>query len=295
MARPLVRDEEALSTLGSFVGVLILVIAILGVYYGYVVPKFAGPPLRAQSGDEVKVDYIGTFADDGLVFDTSLESVAKDNASYPKAFTFSWRASWQPLSFTIGTVPLSVVKGFDLGVQGLAEGESRTIVVPPDMGYGPADPSKIVVKPLFESVPVRITMNASDFLIQYHSAAVSGTNVTDPFWGWTAYVSVADSVVTVTNSPVPGQIVRPYGVWNAEVLSIDDAANDGQGVILVHHLLDPSVVDRIGERDTNGKVVFVVRAVDLVGGTYTLDYNVGAPVGRTLIFQVTMGPIGRLY
>src|SRR5207249_4851124 len=107
MARPLVRDEEGLSTFWSFVGVLVLVIAILAVYFVYVIPKFGHPPLRAQSGDQVKVDYVGRF-EDGFVFDTSLASVAEDNASYTKAFSFGWRNSWQPLSFAIGAVPLAV-------------------------------------------------------------------------------------------------------------------------------------------------------------------------------------------
>ena len=44
MARPLVRDDEGLSTFWSFVGVLVLVIAILAVYFVYVIPKFGHPP-----------------------------------------------------------------------------------------------------------------------------------------------------------------------------------------------------------------------------------------------------------
>src|SRR5216110_2630873 len=76
MARPRVRDDEGLSTFWSFVGVLVLVIAILAVYFVYVIPKFGHPPLRAQSGDQVKVDYVGRF-EDGFVFDTSLASVPR--------------------------------------------------------------------------------------------------------------------------------------------------------------------------------------------------------------------------
>ena len=293
MARPLVRDEGGLSTLWSFLGVLVLVIAILGVYFAYVVPKFAAPPFRALSGDEVQVDYVGTF-ENGLVFDTSLLTVSADNASYPKALAFSWRATWQPLGFTIGTVPLAVIKGFDVGVQGLAVVDSKTIAVPPELGYGSADPAKILVKPLFESVPVRMTMNATDFTTAYHTEAVSGMNVTDPFWKWTATVSVAGSLVTVTNSPVPGQVVRPYDQWAAQVLSIDDGADGGIGRILVHHQLDASSVDRVGLRDSSGRVVFSVSAVDAAAGTYTLNYN-DMTKGRILIFQVTMVHISRLY
>ena len=296
MVRPLVRDEDALSTLWSFMGVLIVVIAILGVYYGYVVPKFPAPPLRSQAGDQVTVDYIGTFEENGLVFDTSLLSVAEDNASFPKAFSFGWRSSFAPLGpFAVSGVPLAVIKGFDLGVQGLAVGESRTLVIPPDLGYGPADPSKFIVKPLLESVPVRLTMTPTDFVASYHTAAVSGTQVTDPFWGWTAMVTSAGTLVTVTNSPTPGQVVHPYGAWDATVVGIDDSADGGVGSISVRHLLVPSQVDRVGERNAQGAVLFVVSAVDLDAGTYTLNYNVGPPVGRTLVFLVTMIRISRVF
>src|SRR5437762_748844 len=267
MARPLVRDDEGLSTFWSFVGVLVLVIAILAVYFVYVIPKFGHPPLRAQSGDQVKVDYVGRF-EDGFVFDTSLASVAEDNASYTKAFSFGWRNSWQPLGFAIGAVPLAVIQGFDVGVQGLAVGDAKTIVVPPNLGYGLSDPTKILMKPLFEPVPVRVTMNESAFTNTYKTQPVSGANVTDPFWGWSAYVSVSGSIVTVTNSPVPGQMVHPYGSWAARVDSVDDGADNGTGRIVVHHLLDTTAVDRVGQKTASGPVVFVVTAVDLAAGPW---------------------------
>ena len=292
MARPLVRDEEGVSTFWSFVGVLVLVIAILSVYFVYVVPKSGHPPLRAENGDQVKVDYIGRF-ENGLVFDTSLRSVAEDNASYTKAFSFGWRNSWAPLPFTIGTVPPAVIQGFDVGVQGLAIGDAKTIVVPPNLGYGSADPTKIVVKPLFEKVAVRVMMNESAFTTTYKTQAVSGANVTDPFWHWPATVSVSASIVTVTNSPIPGQAIRPYGQWDARVDSVDDGADNGTGRIVVHHLLDAASVDRVGQRGASGAVVFTVTAVDLAAGTYTLNYN--NPVkGQNLVFEVTMLAITRV-
>src|SRR5947209_14291208 len=284
------RDDRGVSTLWSFIGVVVLVAAILGVYYGYVVPKFAPRRVRAQSGASVQVDYLGTFAENGLVFNTSLQAIAKDNASYPKAFMFAWHGEYSPLPATIGSG--GVVPGFDIGIQGLAIGDSKRIVVPPALGYGAADPAKIFVKPLFESVPVRITMDTATFATTYQTFAVSGTNVTDPFWGWPATVSVAGTIVTVTNSPVPGQLVRPYGAWDAQVVSIDDAANGGHGAILVHHLLPPAMVDRVGQKNSGGTVVFVVTAVDPVAGTYTVNYNTPTK-GRTLVFQVTMLSITR--
>src|ERR671937_743942 len=190
MVRPLARDEDALSPFWSFIGVLIVVFVVLAVYFGAIVPKFPPPAPRALPGDTVGVDYVGTF-EDGLVFDTSLASVAVDNASFPKAFSFSWRGSWSPLSFEIGKQPPAVIRGFEDAVQGLAVGDTITVRVPPDRGYGPADPAKIQVKPLFESVPARVTMNASAFRAAYGTDAVGGSIVKDPFWGWTATVDVA--------------------------------------------------------------------------------------------------------
>jgi FKBP-type peptidyl-prolyl cis-trans isomerase 2 len=288
MVRPLARDEDALSPLWSFVGVLVLVFAVLAVYFGVIIPKFPPPAPRALPGDTVSVNYIGTF-ENGLVFDTSLASVAEDNASFPKAFAFSWRGSWPPLSFEIGKQPPAVILGFEGAVQGLAVGDTITARVPPDQGYGPADPAKVQVKPLFESVPAKVTMNASAFRATYGTDAVGGSIVKDPLWGWTATVDVAGSIITVTNRPVPGDIVHPRGAWDARVLSIDSAADGGAGQIQVHHLLDASSVDRVGRRTggSSGTVEFTVTAVDLDAGTYTLNFN-DPTKGRVLVFQVTL-------
>lgn len=67
----------------------------------------------AQSGDRVKVAYTGRF-DDGSVFDSS--------------------EGQPPLEFTIGTG--EVIAGFDSAVLGLKTGESRTIDIAPEDGYG---------------------------------------------------------------------------------------------------------------------------------------------------------------
>ncbi len=289
MARPLARDEHGMSTLLSLVVLLVVIGLALAAYYT-LLPKPGPGPILAQDGDSVTVDYIGYFQDTGRVFDTSLASVATDNATWPKAFSFSWRASWTPLSFTIGQG--KVVRGFDFGVRGLSVGETKTIVVPPADGYGPADPSKIVVKPLVESVPVQETMNQTAFTAKYRTNAVSGEAVTDPFWRWTAVVTVAGNIVTVTSEPVPGQIVHPYGAWGAQVACVDDAANNCAGQIIVNHLLDSTAPDRIGGKTSDGRT-FVITAVDLSAGTYTMNFN-SETVGRTLVFQVTMVSISRL-
>lgn len=67
----------------------------------------------AAAGDQVRVNYIGRFAD-GSIFDSS--------------------EGHDPLEFTVGAG--QVIVGFDQAVIGLKPGESRKVVVPPEDGYG---------------------------------------------------------------------------------------------------------------------------------------------------------------
>lgn len=67
-----------------------------------------------QIGDRVRIAYTGRFAD-GTEFDSS--------------------SGHAPLVFTVGAE--EVIPGFERGVLGMVPGESRSITVPPEEGYGP--------------------------------------------------------------------------------------------------------------------------------------------------------------
>lgn len=73
----------------------------------------AGSQKRAQEGDRVRVSYVGRFVD-GTVFDSS--------------------EGQTPLEFTIGAS--EVIAGFDAAVAGLLPGESRSVEIAPEQGYG---------------------------------------------------------------------------------------------------------------------------------------------------------------
>ncbi len=284
MVRRLRRDVSGISDWIVLFALIIAVAVVVGAYYVVFTPPPIPASQTAQQGDTVYIDYVGYFATDSLVFDTSIQSVAADNITYPKAYTFAWRASWQNLQFTIGDG--SVIKGFDDGVRGLAAGQTTTVSIPESLGYGAANPDLIFVHHLVETVPVRQTMNESAFQSYYGQAAVSATNVSDPVYGWSVTVSILNGQVVVTNSPYPGEAIRPYRAWDATVQSIDDAANNGTGLITIQSHLDPTMVDKIGAKAPNGQT-FYLSAVDLSAGTYTLNFNKQV-VGRTLVFQITM-------
>ncbi len=75
---------------------------------------------QAKSGDTVQVHYTGTL-NDGTVFDSS--------------------AGRTPLEFTVGSG--QVIKGFDDGVSGMNPGDKKTINIPVEDAYGPANEEMI--------------------------------------------------------------------------------------------------------------------------------------------------------
>ncbi len=68
---------------------------------------------EAMEGNTVRVHYTGTL-DDGTVFDSSVGG--------------------DPLEFTIGQGQM--IPGFERGVVGMEEGETRTLVIAADQAYG---------------------------------------------------------------------------------------------------------------------------------------------------------------
>lgn len=79
------------------------------------------------AGDTIKVNYVGKF-EDGKVFDTSIESVAKESDLYNEA------RPYEPLAFTVSAGQM--IPGFDKGVLGMKKGDKKTITVSPADGYG---------------------------------------------------------------------------------------------------------------------------------------------------------------
>ena len=77
-----------------------------------------------KNGDKVRVHYTGKF-EDGEVFDSSI--------------------GIEPLEFEVGAG--DVIDGFDEAVVGMAVGESKTVTITPDKGYGDYNPEMLVDMP----------------------------------------------------------------------------------------------------------------------------------------------------
>lgn len=92
----------------------------------YIIKEQGSGP-KAVSGSNIKVNYVGKFAD-GKLFDTSLEEVAKANNM------FNPQRPYEPLPLAVGTG--QVIAGWDEGLQLLNEGGSATLIIPGHLAYG---------------------------------------------------------------------------------------------------------------------------------------------------------------
>lgn len=76
-----------------------------------------GTGATAKKGDKVTVQYVGVGYDSEEEFDSS------------------WSRN-EPFSFTLGAG--EVIKGWDVGVEGMKVGGRRELLLPPNLAYGPA-------------------------------------------------------------------------------------------------------------------------------------------------------------
>jgi FKBP-type peptidyl-prolyl cis-trans isomerase 2 len=276
-----------------------------------ITPPSPGPTVAI--GDNVTVNYIGYFGSGpqaGKVFDTSLYSVATNNATYPKSLEFSFRgnaSAYTPLAVHVGTTPPSgytignltyvgVVPGFWQGLVGLSGNVSHSASVPPSLGYGSPNRACFRTLPLRYDVPVVETFSSGQFSALYPGVTTQvGTVFSDPHYGWNVTIfSVNSSFVTILNQPYVGEVTHPTGGWPVTVVQYLTAAN-GSALIVLQNGLSASSAYTVAGTDFNGTGPcssqnhgrFLVSAIDPAAGTYTEDFNPEVQ-GETLVFVVTV-------
>lgn len=96
----------------------------------YTIAEGYGNPERVMIRDQVQVYYTGR-TDDGKIFD----STYRNGITSPGILR---NLTTQPIPSQTGRTVSPLIEGFRLGLIGMAEGEKRTIVIPPHLGYGGA-------------------------------------------------------------------------------------------------------------------------------------------------------------
>lgn len=130
--------------------------------------------------ETVSVDYVGRF-EDGTVFDTSIEQVAKDGWIYNETRTY------EPLQFQVWA--WLMIKWFDEWVVWMKEWETKTITLTPDMAYWERNEAFVQDLPMQVFVDAGISPKVWE---QYNFWA----------WPWTILEVWKDSVKVDLNNPM---------------------------------------------------------------------------------------------
>ncbi len=256
---------------------VIMLIAGIGVYW-WTTEGFGEKNVKiVKEGEEISVWYYGYiyYGGERRIFDTNIKEVAMDNTTYPKTLTYKWSGNFKPLNFTVGDG--TMIKGFDQGVRGMKEGETRTIVVPPDEGYV-FSWKQVENYSLEQNIPVIQNLTLEQFQKRTGQQNPADNSVyRDKMYGWTLLVlevKPTQDRVTVLNNPVEGQYYMPYRNVTDFKVYVESIKN---GVIHIRYVIekvpillpDGGLIDKVWD------------------GHFRINHNKEV-AGKTLYFVVTV-------
>jgi len=287
---------------------VVAIIVVLGfvvfVAYNGMKTNTANTSEPIVSGETITLNYTGTLPD-GRVFDTSILSVAMNDALYPKSLTFTQKSNdtYVPFEMVAGKYGSGgTIKGFALGVIGMRVNERKTIEVKPEDGYA-VNQSMIETIPLNQTVPATETVTDTMFMSLFGTDPVLMDILPHYKWKWDVQViRYIAGFVTFRSFPTVGQTVYPFGNptdadspmgWGCVVESYDPQAYGGIGTISVRHMVSAQDVYYIKGTDFD-KSTFILSGYNATAGTFQIHrsnsdtgYN-GELAGRTLYFEVTI-------
>ena len=94
---------------------------------------------KPVAGDTVQVNYTGSLAATGDVFDTSIKEIAEQNN------IFNPMRPYEPAKFAIGV--RQVIPGWDEGLLLLPKGTKAKLIIPSELGYGERGDGRGVIPP----------------------------------------------------------------------------------------------------------------------------------------------------
>lgn len=282
--------------------ILILFLAALLLFNGCIGEK------TVKKGDTISVNYSGSLQD-GKVFDTNIESVAKEYDLI--------KPEYVPLEFTVGEP--GMIKGFDEGVVGMKVGETKTVTVLPVDGYGPVDPELISAYDIIENIsakensfPKVFNISLEEFEATYGPGHNKSDNVIPPGTNINLTILNISNVVSLSyNLKAEYQIFTQNSPWNMTVVKINETnitikpsvkKNDTVRLPLDQFQKTPWTSTVIGVTDDNITLrhnSIPETKIQSMFGTMTVRFNETSffidqnheLAGKTLIFNITMNSI----
>jgi FKBP-type peptidyl-prolyl cis-trans isomerase 2 len=197
-------------------------------------------PGKAQNGDLVTINYTA-FQEDGSIFDTTIESVAKDPAR-KKVSWFVQKPAYTGEEIVAGKQEL--IPGLGEALPGMIVGEKKQLKLTPDKAFGPVDPKKQAAFPCIRTIPRVLRMPAEEFVKQFSTFPVLNREVELVPYFKSRVIEVTERDVALENLAKNGQTATEgYGTVTISVvgdqvtttlkpmIGAPFQAKDGMGII----------------------------------------------------------------
>lgn len=254
-----------------------------------------------KTGDNISVDYIGSL-ENGKVFDTSIESVAIESN------LFTPGREYKPFHFIVGKG--ETIKGFDEGVIGMKVGETRTLTIPPENGYGLINPMMIQAYPVIQDMPTKFPRLVEIPLNQFNATFGAGKKtediVTIPGTSINMTVLNISANATLSYNFKVGDRIPTDAPWNETVVKIDEknvtveySLKKNETIQFQDYPWNTTVVNVSSDKITLRHNPIPEKVIRNMFGQVKISFNETSILmdrnhelaGRTLIFNITLRSI----
>lgn len=222
------------------------------------------------AGDLVTVHYTMKL-ENGEVFYTTRQETAED-PEVAKATWFQPAPVFGPEEILAGDEPTR--QELALEVVGMHKGEDKTVTMPPEKGFGPVDPKKIVRFSSTRTISVHAVVKAADYMARMKSLPVAGREI-----NWAPYfksrITRVDEQVVEMEALAQGTTKYPadYGLTTVAVEGDE-----------VHITLEPRLGALFQVKGRQGRIT----AVDQDG--FSVDFNHPA-AGQSIVMEIAVQDI----
>jgi FKBP-type peptidyl-prolyl cis-trans isomerase 2 len=289
------------------IGLVLLLFVISVSLSFFIFSGYDGGSKTVKVGDLVSANYIVRL-EGGEVYDTTYEALAKENRIYNPDRPYG------PVNFTVSTGMM--IEGLEEGIVGMKEGETKTLVIPPEKAYGPVNGSLVEHLPIEEempykhSFPKRMTSSVKELERWFGKNHTVGESLFVPSAGYNiSLLSMNATHVTVSYELKEGDVFKSSkGNWNQTVLEVGDenittAPDFLEGdTIQIYKYYWNSTVTNVSDNvvTVSHNPIPDIEFTDIFGFTTKTHFSDTEIIkdhnhllaGKTLIFEVTVEEIG---
>ncbi len=199
-----------------------------------------------KKGDFIELDYTGSLKEDKIVFDSTVESVAK------KEDIFDPKMAYGPVAICVGQA--QILKGLDDALEGVAVGEEKDLVLNAEQAFGKKDakllklvPTNVFKKQGIQPVTgLQVNIDGTIGMIRSVSGGRTVVDFNHPFSGKEVVYKV--KVIRKINDDKEKVKTLLHLTLNQKMDAINVVINEGKCLVTLKKEFQKEMLDFLAER-----------------------------------------------